>query len=345
MADEYVEALCREIDLRKKYVNNDHIETVYFGGGTPSQLNEKHFETIFKKIFSIFKIVSEPEITVEVNPDDLSDYYIEMLNRLPVNRISVGVQSFNNSELKLLGRRHDAETAFNAVCSLRKAGFDNIGIDLMYGLPDQTLLSWQNTLKQAVTLNVQHISAYHLTYEKGTKMDRDLQKGKIVAADEEISVKMFENLIDTLVESGFEHYEISNFALPGRRSRHNSSYWNSTPYLGLGASAHSYDGRSRQWNISSISEYIKTAGAEPAGFELVDNQTAYNEYIMTGFRTSEGIDINRITAHFGSDFAEYCIAQAQKPLLSGLLSLFNNKLKLTRKGIFVSDGVIAGMMK
>ncbi|MDR1763585.1 MAG: radical SAM family heme chaperone HemW [Dysgonamonadaceae bacterium] len=345
----YVNALCRETALRADELEGQSIETVYFGGGTPSQLELSDFEQIFDALQRVFgsRFPKNQEITLEANPDDVNSFYISVLKQFPFNRISLGVQSFDDLELTFLNRRHNAKSALEAIGLLKSEGFDNISIDLMYGLPGQSLQSWQKSLEQAVNTGVQHISAYHLTYEQGTPLYRLLQAGKISPADEETSLAMFEMLIDSLSAAGFEHYEISNFALPGFRSRHNSSYWNGAHYIGLGASAHSYNGRRRQWNASSLAKYVDAvnSGCRCEDYELIDEKTAYNDFVMTRLRTAEGISPEGAESLFGKPAADYCLSKAGKFITRGLLTMTDGHLRLTKKGIFLSDGIICELMR
>jgi oxygen-independent coproporphyrinogen-3 oxidase len=352
--DLYIRAVCKELEVRYNYLQNEKIDTIYFGGGTPSQLNKEDFEKIFQT-FSPFTFHLSPltEITLEANPDDLTPAYIDSIRNLPFNRISIGVQSFNDSELEFLNRRHNAETAIKAIKLLQQSGFENISIDLMYGLPGQKEADWQNTLRQAKILSIQHISAYHLTYEENTPLYNNLQKGLIKTLDEDLSVRLFEMLMNELAEAGFEHYEISNFSKPGYYSKHNISYWNGTHYLGLGASAHSYNGLSRQWNVASISDYIELfMNPEfreehlqiPERFESIDEKTAYNDFILTRLRTKEGIDLPELISIFGEEKKVYCLRQAKKHIDHQSLELTDNRLCLTKNGIFVSDGIISDLL-
>jgi oxygen-independent coproporphyrinogen-3 oxidase len=350
--DAYIDAVCRELVLRKDYLNGEAVKTIYFGGGTPSQLSAEDFNRIFYTIADRFLYITQDksllEITLEANPDDISDAYLETLRKLPFtfNRISLGVQSLKNRDLSFLKRRHDAEKAVEAVKRCRAAGFENISVDLIYGLPHQTPNDWMYTLQQVLRLGVQHISAYHLTYEKETALYRLLETGKIHPADEETSIDLFDRTIDTLTAAGFVHYEISNFGLPDYFSRHNTSYWTGKHYLGIGASAHSYDGISRQWNVSSIEDYIQniSQGVIPAETEQIDARTACNDYILTGLRTMWGIDLSYIQAVFGEKSHNYCIRQAQKHLQRGTLVQEGETLRLSRKGLFLSDGIISDLL-
>ncbi|MDR0612585.1 MAG: radical SAM family heme chaperone HemW [Dysgonamonadaceae bacterium] len=340
MKDSYVEAVCRELEIRRNYLQNKTIETIYFGGGTPSQLNVKDFEKIFRAT-GAYRNAPTQEITLEANPDDLTSTYVDSIRPLPFNRVSVGIQSFNDKELKFLNRRHSAETAIQAVKRLQEKGFTNISIDLMYGLPGQNETGWRKTIRRAKTLSVQHISAYHLTYEEGTPLYNGLQKGLIRQVEEETSLRLIEILMDEIAETGFEHYEISNFAQAGYRSKHNASYWNGTHYLGIGASAHSYDGLSRQWNVASVPKYIESQ--TPGNFEVIDEKTAYNDFILTHLRTREGIDLEELVSLFGEEKKACCLRYAQKYIENQCLEWQDTRLCLTRKGIFVSDGIIGDL--
>ncbi len=348
----YIETLLREMALQKSYLQGEEIHTVYFGGGTPSQLNADDFRKIFEGIQHYFQPEKNialgifKEVTLEANPDDISPAYLESLKDLPFNRISLGIQSFNDTDLQFLNRRHDAKQAIQAVKNCQEAGFNNISIDLIYGLPGQTLEDWNTNIKKALSLNVQHISAYHLIYEEGTRLFDLLQNCKIHPIDEDVSVKMFAGMIEQLTTAGFIHYEVSNFGQPDYFSIHNSSYWNGTHYLGLGASAHSFNGTSRQWNISSIKKYCDSIskGILPAEKEIINEISAYNDYIITGLRTMWGINLQEILSHFGEKEQKYCIKQAGKHLANGMLIQEGNQLKLSNDGIFISDGIMSDLL-
>lgn len=343
--DAFVEAVCAEANIRKLEFS-EPIHTIYFGGGTPSRLHQKHFEQIFETLHTVSSIHEHAEITLEANPDDLSPNYIRMLSQLPFNRVSIGIQSFNNDELKFLSRRHSAQQAVDAVKNCKKAGFNNISIDLMYGLPNQTLDIWKNNLRQAIGLNIQHISAYHLIYEEKTRMYSLLQAGKIHPTMEEESEAMFSELIETLTHADFIHYEISNFGKLEYFSRHNSSYWKGKKYIGLGPAAHSFNGDSRSWNVSSLSRYIKviTLGTLERDTEQLTFNQKYNEFILTGLRTTWGIDLRELKKVFGNKFYDFCMENAQKYIDRHLLKTENRMLKLTREGIFISDSIMSDLM-
>ena len=345
--DCFVEALCKEIHLRKDELINDVVKTVYFGGGTPSRLKRSHIEQIFEAIKANYQLTAGAEITIEANPDDLTNEYVDMLCELPFNRISIGIQSFDDGELKFLSRRHDANGAVEAVKHCQEKGFNNISIDLMYGLPNQTLAIWKRSLKQAIDLNIQHISAYHLIYEEKTRLYSLLQAGKVSPIDEDSSLEMFAALIDTLTKEGFEHYEISAFAKQGFISQHNSSYWTGLKYLGFGPSAHSFDGEHRWWNVSSLSKYIAGINNSTPNLEKedIDLTTKYNEYIITGLRTSWGIDLDVLKSRFGDELYDYFLQNSKRYFNLEYLKKENTNVTLTYQGIFISDGIMSDLMK
>lgn len=343
----YVQALCAELGMRKDYLKGEAIETVYLGGGTPSQLDEKDFGRIFDTIERTYGLDACREITLEANPDDLTEDYVEMLRRWPFNRISMGIQTFDGSMLRMLNRRHTSRQAIEAVERCRAYGFDNISIDLIYGLPGETDERWQNDLLQTVHMDVEHISAYHLTYEEGTPLYRLLKVGRVREVDEESSVRFFTMLMDTLSVAGYEHYEISNFCKPGHRSHHNTSYWRGVPYLGCGPSAHSFDTQSREWNVASLEEYIRALGQGGRLYEreTLDSVTRYNELVMTALRTREGLSLDLLASRFGPRLSAYCKRMAVPYLISHKLEeTRDGHLRLTRAGIFVSDGIISDLM-
>lgn len=342
----YVTALCNEVLLRKDYIKGEGIKTIYFGGGTPSQLAFDDFRRIFDMLFVNFEIQADAEITIEANPDDLTPQYVEILRKLPFNRLSMGIQSFDDEELKFLKRRHSAAKAIDAVGLCKSFGYDNISIDLMYGLPNQTMEIWKGNLNAAIALDIQHISSYHLIYEQGTRLYRLFKLGEVKPVNEDLSVDMFSTMIDELSFAGFEQYEISNFARNGLYSRHNSSYWLGEKYLGLGPAAHSYDGQNRAWNIASISKYIEgiNEGKPNIEIEYLDENTRYNDFILTGMRTRWGVNISALNALFGTRLKDYCLKNARKYLEQGFLTQDGDILKLTRKGIFISDGIMSDLM-
>lgn len=344
---QYIDALCRELEIRKDYLEGEQIETIYWGGGTPSQLNEELFEQIFHTIDANYQVSDEAEVTLEANPDDLTPAYIDMLRKLPFNRLSMGIQTFDDRTLKLLNRRHTAQQAIEAFENCRKAGFKNISIDLMYGLPGETTESWKRDLQQAVRLNPEHISAYHLIYEEGTPLWTLREQHRVAEADEDLSLNLFTQLIHRLKENGYVHYEISNFCLPGFHSKHNSSYWTGKKYLGCGASAHSYNGSSRQWNVASLNKYIEGISENNNSVsekEVLDRYTRYNDFVITTLRTCWGMSLVRLKDDFGNELYDYCLRMAKPYLKQGTLSLSDNILRLTDKGIFISDGIMSDLL-
>ncbi len=339
---EYTDALCSELQLRKHYLQGENIQTIYFGGGTPSQLKPEDFKKIFECIFSCFNFSETGEVTLEVNPDDITTLYLQDLQQFPFNRISLGVQSFCDSELIFLNRRHNAFKARESIQTCKAAGFQNISIDLMYGLPGQTLDIWKSNLQQAIDSGIQHISAYHLIYEEGTGLYRLLKEKKTKEINEDLSVEMFSTMIDMLTSAGFEHYEISNFARPPFVSMHNSSYWNGTKYLGIGASAHSFNGKERHWNVANLDEYINSIqqGKVPAETEIIGEKEQYNDFILTRMRTMRGINLSEMESIFGKMKREDCLRQAQKHIANGMMEISGSHMRLTKAGIFVSDGIM-----
>lgn len=347
MKSRYVDALCQELVMRRNYLHDAPIGTLYFGGGTPSQLSESDFHSIFNQIEKVYGLEACEEITLEANPDDLTDDYVEMLTTLPFNRISMGIQTFHEPTLQLIGRRHTAQEAIEAVRRCQQHGFTNISIDLIYGLPGETLEQWKEDLLMAFSLKVQHLSAYHLTYEQGTRLWQMLQRKEICEVDEDTSVELFRILCEEMQKAGYEHYEISNFALPNFRSRHNSAYWHEVPYLGCGPGAHSFDGDSREWNVSSLPKYIEALEQGQRNYEqeTLDKDTRYNEFIMTRLRTCEGFSLNDLQQRFGQAYHDYCLHLATPYMRQGLLLQKENTLRLSREGIFVSDDIISDLMR
>ncbi|WP_279136642.1 radical SAM family heme chaperone HemW [Parabacteroides johnsonii] len=342
----YVSAVIREMQLRQEYIGGEPLDTIYFGGGTPSQLQQADFERIFKAIDCLFNISSCKEITLEANPDDMTPEYVASLRNLPFNRVSMGVQSFKEKDLHFLNRRHDREQALRAVGLCKENGIPNISIDLIYGLPGQTQEEWQENLNDAIHLEIPHISAYHLIYEEGTALYKLMEAGKVAPIEEELSVTLFSTLINRLAEAGYLHYEISNFARPGYFSQHNSSYWTGKKYIGIGPSAHSYDGESRQWNISSLPHYLEgiRTGIPNIEIEKLDINTKYNDFIITGLRTMWGIRTANIREQFGEEKQAYLERQAATYLHQGLLIYENDTLTLSKEGIFISDGIMSDLL-
>ena len=343
---QYIDAVCKEMALRKNYIDNEAYSTIYIGGGTPSLLTQDELQKLFSNLYETFNISSDTEITLECNPNDITTQFAKMLTQLPVNRISIGAQTFSDSRLKLIHRRHNTQEVYNAINLLRSIGISNISIDLMFGFPGETLEEWTSDIDKALELDVEHISAYSLMYEDGTQLTDMLEQGKIKEIDDETSLAMYKVLVSRLTSNGYEHYEISNFARKGYRSRHNSSYWQQTKYIGLGAAAHSFDIKSRQWNISDIRKYILGIGKGiiPMEREILDADTTYNDIITTALRTKEGINLNKITTQLGNTYRKYLINNAKKHILENTLELSENNLRLTYKGIYLSDMIMSDLM-
>lgn len=342
----YVDAVVREMELRKEYIHGEAVETIYFGGGTPSQLSAADFDKLFNAIHRLFDTSHCTEVTLEANPDDMTPEYVSALRTFPFNRVSMGVQSFNPDDLRFLNRRHSREQAIRAVALCKENGLTNISIDLIYGLPGQTLPAWEANLEEALRLDVPHLSAYHLIYEEGTALYKLMEAGKVKPVEEDISVSLFSTLINRLTEAGYLHYEISNFARPECFSRHNSSYWNGKTYLGLGPSAHSYNGIEREWNRSSLPLYLKGIATRQPDIEteLLDPHTRYNDYIITGLRTMWGINTDDIQRKFGNVLSDYCLRQAAGPIKQGMLIQSGERLCLSKEGIFISDGIMSDLL-
>ena len=342
----YVDAVCQEMISRSEKNEGENmrtgIQTIYIGGGTPSQLTLGQLGQLLEKARTVFDVDDNAEVTVEVNPDDVTEELAAGLQAIGVNRVSMGAQTFDANRLRFLNRRHTARQVEEAVSLLRQSGFDNISIDLMYGFPDETLNDWQQDIDAVLRLGVEHLSAYCLMIEEGTPLHQWAADNGQWAMDEELERAMYYTLIERLTAAGYEHYELSNFAKPGRRSRHNSSYWKDIPYIGLGAAAHSYDGQCRRWNVSNLLYYIKGIENGQPSFEQeeLDEDTHYNDRITVALRTCEGLSLSELTDRQ----QKYLLRSAQRYLDDGLLELLDGCIKLTRKGLFVSDMVMADLM-
>ena len=341
----FINALLHEIELRKNYLSQKKIQTIYFGGGTPSVLSSYELQKVLHQITKYYKITDNVEITLEVNPDDLNKYYLKEIKSIGINRLSIGIQSFNNEVLKFLNRRHNAGQAINSVNLAKSSGFNNISIDLIYGIPNMDIYEWEKTLEKAIKLNIEHISAYHLTIEKNTVFGKMKKQGKLKEVNEELSWEQFNMLIDVLKNAGFEHYEISNFAKNKYYSKHNTSYWQQKEYLGLGPSAHSYNLNSRQWNISDVNKYVSFINLNKIAFikEILTNKEKYNEYMITGLRTMWGIDINYIQQQFGEEYSNYLYKIVDK-MPSDLFIKKFPEVTLSRKGLFQCDAIISKLI-
>jgi oxygen-independent coproporphyrinogen-3 oxidase len=337
-----VNAIIREMEIRRDYLKDDFIQTIYFGGGTPSLLSAEQFQRIFEALFLIFKIKNDAEITFEANPDDLTPSFFESIHSLPFNRISIGIQSFDDDELKKINRRHTGNEAIAAFQNARNAGFRNISIDLIYGLPLQTKQSWEIQLQKAFELNPEHISVYGLTYEEGTPLHKLRELGRITSAADAEMIDMHLFMLQKMKSAGYEAYEISNFAKSGFRSQHNSAYWKMKPYLGLGPSAHSFDGKSRCWNVSSIKNYNQAVFANEVftESELLSTDEKYNEYVMVSLRTKEGVDMDYLQNNFEFKYVRNFELIAKKHINDKLLIINNKNISLTTKGILISNLII-----
>ena len=340
---ELVDALCSEIILRKDEIG-ETLETIYFGGGTPSLLDENDLNQIFETIYSNFSVVENPEITLEANPDDLTQQKLEMLSESKINRLSIGVQSFFNEDLTLMNRAHNDTEALLSL-QLAKTYFNNISIDLIYGMPGMTDDRWRENLQKALDLDIPHISSYALTVEPNTALKKFIDKGLIKPVDDEVAQAHFEILVETMERAGFENYEFSNFGKPGYFSRNNTAYWTGKSYLGIGPSAHSFDGNRRSWNINNNTLYIKRIEKSelPIERETLSVTDKYNEYVMTGLRTVWGVSLEKIKSDFGPKYADYLLQQADKHMEEHLLFQDNDRIVVTRKGKFLSDGIASDL--
>ena len=345
LRNQYVDAVCKEIALTQQYLNGDTIHSIYFGGGTPSQLSAMQISHILDTISQHHPVTNDCEITIEMNPDDVTPTYVDELRPLPINRISLGIQSFHDATLQFIHRRHTAQEAINAVQLLQANEYGNISIDLMFGFPGETLNDWLNDISQALLLNIQHLSAYSLMYEEGTQLYELLTSHHIQEIEDEYSRDMYSLLMEKMQDAGFEHYEISNFAKPNYYSRHNSSYWNNTHYLGLGAGAHSYNGTSRQSNVSDLKKYIDGINQKHPviDIEMLTKDQQYNEMVMTRLRTSKGLQMDTIKHLFGNDYYQHLIQAAIPYYNIGLLKNTDGNLILTPKGIYISNDIIASL--
>ncbi len=349
LQDRYVSALCREMDLwqARETDGSSKLMTIYLGGGTPSQLSAANLERLFQHIYKVYDVAPDAEVTMECNPDDISRH---MFDQLPVNRVSMGAQTFDDDRLRFLHRRHTAREVERAMEFLRTDGIDNISIDLMFGFPGESLCDWEGDICHALTLMPEHLSAYGLMIEEGTPLHRLWKRGDVQEANENLSLKMYDRLIDQLTEAGYEHYEISNFALlaPGDkeksryRSRHNSSYWRDVPYIGLGAAAHSYDLRARRWNPSDIMCYMEQVeqGLLPYEEETIDCDTHYNDIVTTALRTREGIDLDSLDDRHRT----FLLSNAKEHIDRKLLRADDHHLSLTRAGINISNTIMCDLM-
>ena len=340
--DALVKSIVSEIDLRLNYLPDKNINTIYFGGGTPSLLSERESFSILEKIYKLYNVSKDAEITMECNPDDLSDEKLKELKRLEINRLSIGLQSFDEEELVWMNRAHTAKESEASVKRAQDRGFENITIDLIYGSKFCNLSNWKKTLDKAIALDVKHISSYNLTIEEKTKLGHDFKVKKEVAIDDEKSSELFLEMVDRLEKNNFIHYEISNFGKEGFFSTHNSNYWKGQHYIGLGPSAHSFDGASRQWNISNNNIYIKRISENNNNYferEVLSEKERFNEYILTSLRTIWGIDLNYLKSNFNADYMKAFLVQIEKYINQETIVVKDSTYTLTEKGKLLADRI------
>jgi len=341
--DQFTEALLKELELRiPEQEEGERLGTLYLGGGTPSLLRPGNLKRIVEKVRSSYGFYEGPEISIECNPDDVDSAQMGMLRELGFNRISMGIQSFRDEDLKLMRRSHNAEQGSRAVYEAAAAGFDNITVDLIYGIPGQSVTHWQENIKKVLELPVKHISAYHLTFEAGTVFDHWRKKGRISPVPEGESVEMYHMLREELSGAGFEHYEISNFALEGWRSRHNQLYWSGRPYLGFGPSAHSFRGNRRHWNVASLKQYMKSLeeGSPVSEMEELSEKEQYHDYLITSLRTCEGVDLSLIKDRFGESVRKDFTKTSKKFLDDGLLIEKGERVAIDPHGWLLADHIM-----
>lgn len=342
--EEMVLAIAKELQLRKNDFKKEVVETIYFGGGTPSVLTTTEIQFLIDEVYGNYKIAENPEITLEANPDDLSTDRIFELSKSPINRLSIGIQSFFEDDLQMMNRAHNSAEAKKCLEEATKY-FDNISLDLIYGIPGMSNERWKENIETALSFGIPHISSYALTVEPKTALNKLIQTGKIAKPSDESAQEHFAILVEILEANGFVHYELSNFGKENYFSKNNSAYWLGKKYIGVGPSAHSYDGISRSWNVSNNSIYIKSILEDklPNEVEVLSVTDRYNEYIMTGLRTIWGVDLNRIEAEFGSEYLNYLNKQSQKFLNDGLLVIDDGVLKPSPKGKFLTDGIASDL--
>lgn len=343
--EEMLPALLKELDLQRDYLGGAELASVYFGGGTPSLLRLSELEAIFNIINQLHRIAPDAEITLEANPDDLTREKLrDLKNYTPVNRLSIGIQSFDDDDLRWMNRAHSAAHAFACLNDARAVGFSDLTIDLIYGAPTTSDAQWAENLKIAFDSGIPHLSCYCLTVEEGTALGAFVKRGQQPPVDEEKAARQFEYLMAAAAERGYEHYEISNFSFPGRYARHNSSYWSGESYLGIGPSAHSFNGTSRQWNVANNALYIKSLSENKVPFEIehLRPEQRYNEYVMTSLRTMWGADLGKIR-QMGESYAAHFLREAQQFLNAGAMECAGENYRLTLSGKLLADGIAAGL--
>lgn len=342
-----IDAILKEIELQKNYLTDQQIDTIYFGGGTPSILDERELNLFFEKINQVFEVKKDAEITLEANPDDLTLEKLQLLKSTPINRLSIGVQSFSAIDLKSMNRAHNVMEAESCIQNAQANGFDNLTVDLIYGSPTTSNEQWETNVQKLFDFEIPHLSCYCLTVEQGTALDHFVKKGKAQPVDDEKSAHQFEVLMQMMEANGYDHYEISNFAKPGKYARHNSNYWSGKSYLGVGPSAHSFDGKSRQWNIANNALYLKAVdfdkndGTENGSRferEILTSEQQYNEYVMTALRTMWGCDLGKIK-FWGDDFEKYFLKTSKVFLQNETMQRKGDSFILTTKGKLLADNI------
>ena len=338
-------AIAQELNYRRDYLKGEEIETIYFGGGTPSLLSGKEIDALLQSINNDYRVADNAEITLEANPDDLTPQKLAELRSTKINRLSIGIQSFYDEDLEYLNRAHDARQASAAVKSAQAAGFTNITLDLIYGIPTLSDERWVSNVLKAISLGVQHISAYSLTVESRTPLEYLIRKGKAKPVEEEQSIRHFELLTALMKENNFIHYEISNFCLEGWYARHNTNYWNGHKYLGVGPAAHSYDGDARQWNAPGITSYLEaiSKGSGPEGSEILTTSQHYNEYVMTSLRTIWGCSLDEISKRFGEEYRQYIRKLSASYLNNEKLILNDGILQISGRGLLMADAIASDL--
>ncbi len=339
-----ISALKKELKLRKDEFKDEIVETIYFGGGTPSVLHPEEINALIDEVYSNYTVAESPEITLEANPDDLSKNRIIQLSNSPVNRLSIGIQSFFEEDLKLMNRAHSVEEAETCIRE-SMIYFDNVSVDLIYGIPGMISERWQKNIDKAIAYGVPHISSYALTVEPKTALEHFIKKGIVPPVDDAVAQEHFNILLDAMEAVGYESYEISNFGKPGYFSKNNTAYWQQKKYMGIGPSAHSYDGKGRGWNINNNTKYIKAleSGNLPIEVETLSKTDKYNEYIMTGLRTIWGVSLAKIESEYGKKYRDYVVRQANKYVEEHLLYQDGDLLLATKKGKFLADGIAADL--
>lgn len=349
---ELISSLIKELEIRKDEFENQVVETIYFGGGTPSLLDVEELKSIIQAVYANYTVVSDPEITLEANPDDLTAENSDMhavfnhYRAIGINRLSIGIQSFFEQDLKLMNRAHNAEEA-KACLEIATQYFENISLDLIYGIPGLSHEAWLQNIETALSFNVPHISSYALTVEPKTALDVFIEKGKVQAPDDAVAQEQFHMLIEKLEAEDFVHYELSNFGKPNFFSRNNTAYWQGKSYIGIGPSAHSFNGISRSWNVRNNSKYIQAIekGELPMEVETLSKTNQYNEYVMTGLRTIWGVSLEKVAQNFGETYRTYILKQSEKHRNQQLLYIEDDKLIVTKKGKFLSDGISSDLFK